>query len=523
MITLKNLALIMLILATMSCSNQKTKHSAKDIQGIAVSKSDSLLLAPGLNYKILLSWGDTINPQGQTFGFNNDFNCLIPIDTHTAWLWTNFEYPDPKMITHFSDGEKTREQVLAEIQAMGGSIMHLTKDDHENWTWKREDSLNKRITESTPFMLAGGPLAGSDTAMGMVSNCAGGLTPWGSVLSCEENTGGYYGILSFNENGSELIERNSYYGWEKYFNRSPEHYGWVAEIDPATGAAVKHLALGRFAHESATVVALDDHRVVVYMGDDGNNRCIYKFVGSKPNSLDEGILYVADFVNGKWIALDWNQSTAIQDAFKNQQAVWVRCREAAQIVGATPMNRPEDIEIDPLTGDVLISLTNNIPKKDFHGSILRIKESSADALQFSYDIFLEGSESTALSSPDNLAFDRAGNLWICCDRSGSMMLDSAYASLGNNQLFVVLRKDWDEPKPIIMATAPVNAEFTGPWFSPDGKSLFLSVQHPGEYSTAADSLLSHWPGGGDSYPKPSVVLIQGKLLEQITGKTALPD
>ncbi len=505
-----------LIILITGCGNQEAKQENEEIQTVSNSKADSLRLAEGLNYRILLRWGDSINPQGQTFGFNNDFNCLIPIDEQSAWLWTNFEYPDVKMISNFASGEKTREQVKAEMKAVGGSIMHLMKDEEDQWTWNADDSLNRRIDAFSAFRIAGGPLAGSDTAIGMVSNCAGGLTPWGTVLSCEENTGAYFGSLSFEDHGIRQVSP-AYFGWDKYFSRPPEHYGWVAEINPKNGEAIKHLALGRFAHESATVAQLNDKRVVVYMGDDGNDQCIYKFVGARPNSLDEGNLYVADFVNGTWNLLNWSESEDLQDAFKNQTELLIRCREAAVIAGGTPMNRPEDIEIDPKTGDIFVALTNNIPKGDYHGSILRIKETMPDALTFSYDIFLEGGTESGVSSPDNLAFDPKGNLWICTDRSGTMMDDSTYAMFGNNQLFVILRQDWNEPKTLMMASAPVHAEFTGPWFGPYGKSLFLSVQHPGEYSNSLDSLFSHWPDGNHTVPKPSLVIIKGPQLDRIAG------
>ena len=144
----------------------------------------------------------------------------------------------------------------------------------------------------------------------------------------------------------------------------------------------------------------------------------------------------------------------------------------------------EDIEIDPISGNILISLTNNKPKKDFHGSILKIKETNGkfDALTFSASTFIAGGEETGLTCPDNLAFDLAGNLWITSDISGSSMnkKDNQYTSFKNNALYVIPRHGKDAGNVIRVASAPKDAELTGPWFSPDGKTLFLSVQHPGE-------------------------------------------
>ena len=107
---------------------------------------------------------------------------------------------------------------------------------------------------------------------------------------------------------------------------------------------------------------------MAYSGDDANDEHLYKFISSTPSSLKEGTLYVADTINGKWLPLDWEQQPVLKQQFKNQTEVLIRAREASKLLGATPLNRPEDIEIDPVSGNILISLTNNKPKNDFHGS-----------------------------------------------------------------------------------------------------------------------------------------------------------
>ena len=184
-----------------------------------------------------------------------------------------------------------------------------------------------------------------------------------------------------------------------------------------------------------------------------------------------------------------------------------------------PLDRPEDIEIDPINGNVIVSLTNNKPKENYHGQILKIEEKGAqhNSLSFSSDIHIAGGEDTGFSCPDNLAFDLAGNLWFTSDISGGSMNKEPYLAFKNNGLFVVLRSGKQAGKVIQIASAPTDAEFTGPWFSPDGKSLFLSVQHPGERSRSLEELSSHWPNGGNEIPRPSVIVIQGALLEQIQG------
>ncbi len=336
------------------------------------------------------------------------------------------------------------------------------------------------------------------------------------MLTCEENYDSFYGEAKYGAQG-RVREQGSYL-WEKFFPKhEPEHYGWVVEIDPTTGAAQKHVALGRFAHECCTIAELPDKRIVAYSGDDANDECLYKFVSSAPRSLKEGILYVANLEEGKWVPLDWGSSAILQQHFKNQTDVLVRAREAAKHVGGTVLDRPEDIEIDPETGAVLVTLTNNIPKENYHGSILKIEETDGkhDALTFSHSTFLAGGEETGFACPDNMSFDRAGNLWFTSDISGSKIWEGPYASFGNNGLFVVPRKGPQAGEVIQIASAPVHAELTGPWFSPDGKTLFLSVQHPGENSESLSNLSSNWPEGGQAIPKPSVVCIEGELLEKI--------
>ena len=353
--------------------------------------------------------------------------------------------------------------------------------------------------------------------MGTFANCSGGVTPWGSILTCEENYDSFYGETVHENGKSKRVYNSYYYGWDKHYDNPPEHYGWVVEVNPLTGQARKLIALGRCAHECATMHQTSDGRLVVYTGDDCNDECLYKFIGSKPGSLEEGTLYVANTETGTWISLDYASQPVLQKHFSNQTEVLIRLREAAKLVGGTPLNRPEDIEIDPLTGHVLISLTNNKPKGDYLGSILKIVEDNQDktSLTFKSDVFLAGGEGNWFACPDNMAFDPKGNLWITSDISGSAVGKGPYEKFGNNGLFLVPAHGPNKGNVLQIASAPVDAEFTGPYFAPDGKTLFLSVQHPGENSASLTELSSNWPNGGNEIPKPSVVAISGKALDEL--------
>lgn len=489
------------------------------LKGIAPTTSDELELLEGLKSRVLISWGDAIS-SADTFGFNNDFIQFVPLEDspNEALLWINHEYVNPMFVSGFyGDMEKTQEHVDQERYAVGGSILHIKKSDKGDWHFQPESLHNKRITGTTeiPFNWHS-EIKGSSIAIGTLANCSGGYTPWGTVLSCEENYDGAYGETIYVD--GEASHAPSYYGWENFYAEPPEHYGWVVEIDPLTGRAQKHIALGRCAHECAYVQQLSDERVVVYTGDDAVDEHLYKFVSSGPNSLKVGTLYVAQLETGTWLPVDYEAQPILQEHFENQTEVLIRLREAAKLLEATPLHRPEDIEVDPVTGHVLVALTNNASKADFMGSILKIveKDNEHDSLSFSSETYLAGGLETNFACPDNMAFDQAGNLWITSDISGSAMNDGVYAPFKNNGLFLVPRSGKNAGKPIQIASAPHDAELTGPCFSPDGKTLFLSVQHPGDQSKSPQELSSHWPQGANSIPKPSVVCITGLALEAIT-------
>ena len=270
--------------------------------------------------------------------------------------------------------------------------------------------------------------------------------------------------------------------------------------------------MGRMAHECATTTRAKNGKVVVYTGDDTNNEHLYKFISEAEDNLDKGILYVANLDTGNWVPLDKDINMELSKHYSSQVDLLIQTRIAAKIAKATPLDRPEDIEIHPLTRDVFISLTNNKPKGNYHGSILKIMEENADAgsLNFKHEYFLTGGEESGFSCPDNLAFDNKNNLWFTSDIAAGSQSNKQYKHFKNNALFMVPVSGKNAGKVIQIASAPNAAEFTGPYFSPDYKTLFLSVQHPGETSKDKDNFISHWPNGGTSKPIPAVIQISLK-------------
>lgn len=489
------------ILATLSSCN------SEQLIGLNPSFKDDVLLAKGLKYSLIMSWGDKINEK-EVFGFNNDYIDYSPISSSDLIMWVNHEYLHPIFV---SSNERSKENVEKEMKLVGGSLVRVKK---QNGSWKMipNDQYNRGVRGDTPIPFANGvEIHGKKEALGTLGNCAGGKTPWGNILTCEENYHLFYG-----ERQKDGSVSDSMYSWQTFYPNPPEHYGWVVEINPKTGEAQKHTNLGRFAHECATCTVGKTRKVVVYSGDDKNSEHLYKFVSESGNDFKSGTLYVADIENGKWLPLDMEKSPILKKHFKSQIDVMIEARAASKTLGATELDRPEDIEIHPYTGDVFVALTNNKPKGNYHGQILKIKESNGDheSLTFESETFLTGGKDGGLSCPDNLAFDRKGNLWITTDISGSSIGNDKYKKFGNNGLFVVPISGKDAGKVIQIASAPVDAEFTGPKFSPDYKTLFLSVQHPGETTKDLKSPTSNWPTG--KMPKPSVIAIEGETLERLT-------
>lgn len=483
------------------------KLPSSSLPSLPPSLEDKLITAKGLDHKILIRWGDKINAT-ESFGFNNDFIAFHPLERDRGILWVNHEYVNSLFI---NGPERTKANIDRERLEVGGSLLEVKKVK-DDWVVVKDSKYNRRLDGFTKIPFAWSEeIASSKFAIGTMAGCAGGKTPWGTILSCEENYDMFWGDR---DRKGKIISK-SWQQWDKVYPLAPEHYGWVVEVEPKTGKAKKLVSLGRCAHECAAVTKAKNGKVVAYTGDDTINEHLYKFISDSDSSLEKGKLYVANLEKGEWISLDIEDQPILKKNFKNQTEIQIFTREAAKMVGATPLDRPEDIEFDPLTGNVFVALTNNKIKKNHYGSILKIIENGDDpgSLEFSHETFITGGKKQGFACPDNMVFDLKGNLWFTTDISGDAIGKGPYEGLGNNGLYVFIRSGKHQGKILRLATAPKDAEFTGPCFSPDYKTLFLSVQHPGEESESADKPTSTWPDG--KTPKPSVVTLQGELLDQI--------
>ena len=408
-----------------------------------------------------------------------------------------------------------------------------------------------------------------ERVLGTMQNCANGYTPWGTYLTCEENWSDIFtnpgGNISALEKRYGIGKSEDSYRWSEVDERfnseknpnEPNRFGWVVEIDPFDPKSTprKHTALGRFKHEGAKVTIAPDGRLAVYMGDDQRFEYIYKFVSKnryQPGNraanmrlLEEGTLYVARFNengSGDWLALVHGQNgLTAANGFADQGEVLVKTRMAADLVGATKMDRPEWITADPFTaGSIYCTLTNNSQRgqegkpaadaanpraNNLFGHIIHWQEADGDGtkLSFKWDILvLAGNKQAAKSehkgningddfgSPDGLAFDSRGVLWIQTDVSTSTLNMKEYAGMGNNQMVATVLGSNEYRR---FLTAPNGSEVTGIAFTPDNKTMFINIQHPGEPSKgdsdpARPTAVSTWPDGAAAgRPRAATVVI----------------
>lgn len=562
--------------------------------------------------------------QAKRFGFNCDMVAMFPERFGAPAKLGRLPYPSYIMcVNHeytagsnmFPNYSATENEALTEIEAHGVSVLNA-RILNGRWTYDVTSPFNRRITGSTPIKITG-PAAGhaklktpadptGTVVLGTLNNCAGGFTPWGTYLSAEENFDQYFANRSKITDAKVALDHQDYTigtgasgrKWENYVPRfdcgkadgvnEPYRFGWMVELDPydPTAQPKKRTAMGRFKHEAATIaLTKGSNKVTAYSGCDTTFEYVYKFVSSgtynatnraaNMDLLDSGTLYAARFNadgTGVWLPLDLNDpvsgpllaASTYPDGtrrFQTQADVLINSRRAGDAVGATPMDRPEDLQAtvdDDFYGNgkMYIVLTNNssrqaasstatyassarsgagrgVPAKadaanprgpNRTGHIIEVTEAGNNhaATTFTWRIFLLAGDPAAAAgavdnnalngistftgdrfgSPDNITFDNSGNIWIATDGTPSNypFNDGLYAA--------PLSVTAGQPVPVKRFLAvPAGAECCGPLLSPDNTSLFVAVQHPGEdVSGLFDNSQSKWPDG--DYPRPSVVWVR---------------
>ncbi|MEO1038619.1 MAG: PhoX family phosphatase [Pseudomonadota bacterium] len=565
-----------------------------DFAEVERAVTPDLAVPEGYRADVLMRWGDPLfedspvfDPANQTpeaqarqFGYNNDYIGFIPMEMRDGEavrgiLCVNHEYVSTAlMFPGVAAGypqSMTAELCAIEQFAHGGTVMEIERDSEGRWRTVTASPINRRIHARTPMELTG-PAAGHERlrtsadptgrrVLGTINNCAGGITLWGTYLMAEENfNGNFLGDLPPAHREAANHDRygvpGGWYQWGRFEDRfdvaaeprEPNRFGWVVEVDPRDPSSTpkKRTALGRFKHEGAESVVAPDGRVVLYMGDDQRFDYVYKFVTARaydPDNraanmdlLDEGELSVARFNEDgtlDWLPLVFGQGPLTEEnGFDGQGEVLIEARRAADLLGATPMDRPEDVEPDPNSGRAYVMLTNNSrrtedqvdaanPRADNqHGHIIEIIEPDGDftSRRSRWDIVVRcgdpadpeagaswnpaTSENGWFGSPDNCAVDPQGRLWVATDgnqRTGAndgvwaLGVDGAERGVGR-----------------AFFRAPVGSEVCGPKFTPDGRTLFAAVQHPGETDGATyEQPGTRWPDFDAAVPpRPSVVVLQ---------------
>ncbi|SOE08876.1 hypothetical protein SAMN05877838_0607 [Hoeflea halophila] len=536
----------------------------------------------------------TPESQLRQFGYNNDYVGFIPLDgaDDHGLLVVNHEYTNAelmfpnwativtetvekdgvsKTVEKVKNGALTRDIVDIEMAAHGGTVIEIRKQDGK-WAPVLDSSMNRRLHVGTEMMLTG-PAAGHDRlktnadptgtkVLGTLNNCAGGVTPWGTWLMAEENFHGYFiGELPEGHREAESYKRYGapagWYNWGQHHDRfdvakepnEPNRFGWVVEVDPMDPNSVpkKRTALGRMKHEGAESVLNKDGRVVFYSGDDERFDYVYKFVtaatynpddrSANMDLLDDGTLYVARFNEDgtvDWMPLVHGEGPLTEtNGFASQADVVIEARRAGDLLGATKMDRPEDVQPNPKTGKVYCMLTNNTRRKEgdenpanpragnAFGHIVEITETDGDfaSTRSTWEILLKcgdpsvaevgASFSSATSingwfgMPDNCAIDTEGRLWVSTDGN------SGKKTGRTDGLWAVDTEGDARATSKLFFRVPVGAEMCGPLFDPTGETVFLAVQHPGDEGLATyEQPATRWPDFRDDMPvRPAVVAV----------------
>jgi len=563
-------------------------------ESIAANGADTITVPAGYKWSVLGSWGDPLFAKGPSFdhatrgtgesqelalGDNNDGMEFYPIDESNGVITVNHEYVNKKIFS--PNGIETEDEVRKGKAGHGVGVFDVSRAKNGNWSIVIDGEHNRRITADTPMEITG-PARGHElmktdadpdgvVALGTFNNCGNGTTPWGTYLACEENFNGYFAASDETHKPSARQERYGIgvkdrgYNWWKFDDRfdiskganEDNRHGYITEIDPMdpTSTPKKRTALGRFKHENAEVIVADNGHVVAYLGDDERGEFLYRFVSKNKyeegndtinrDLLEDGTLYVAKFGEadgdlkgqGKWMELTHGKN-GLDDAagFTSQAEVLIFAREAASLLGATTMDRPEWVAANPTKPEVCCALTNNKnrgkktnaggdetpvggpnPREgNLYGQIVRWIPADGDhtAESFDWDLFVVAGNPTLhkdnlnagssnitadnmFNSPDGIRFDPDGRLWIQTD--GNYSNEEDFAGMGNNQM---LCGDTASGEIRRFLVGPVACEVTGITWTPDRTTMFVGIQHPGEKEKP-----SNFPGGGDTTPRSSIIVI----------------
>ena len=575
------------------CASAPSDGPLLGFKSVPVSSADSVVVPEGYRVQVIAAWGEPVGLSGEVPAFRPDasnsaadqevqlgmhhdgIHYFAQNGSQSGLLVMNHEYVDDGLL--HPDGMKTWSVAkVRKAQAAHGVSVIEIEQRNGRWEIVRPSPWARRITASTP-MAFGGPAAGhallrttadpqGQRVLGTLNNCAIGITPWGTCLTCEENFINYFkgpdqpnahetrwGLRKGDPAGNRWHEFDERFDATKHPNE-PNRFGWIVEIDPfnPSSTPVKRTALGRAAHEGAIVALTRERRAVVYMGEDARFEYIYKFVSRDPvreggaaanaTLLDHGTLYVARFEadgRGRWVALRHGQGPlSAANGFAEPGEVLVKTRQASDLLGATRMDRPEWIAIDR-AGWVYCTLTNNSSRgtagqpgvdaanprvNNTMGNIIRWKDDGDfDGESFEWNHYVLAGDPAndrgdakgnvrgdALGCPDGLWVDGRGVLWVQTDMSTSAMGKGDLARLGNNAMLAADPRTGELRRFLV---GPAGCEITGATGTPDGRTMFINIQHPGESPSERSDpdqprRISNWPDQNPAgRPRSATVVI----------------
>lgn len=656
-----------------AANTPKTPINGLKFNAVEKHTMDQVVVPEGYNAQVIYALGDPLSANVAAFkndGTDTDFGMRagdhhdgiewFGLDAKGNASWTfnsrgllamNHEATtDEKLSSHFLHANggtrqlpRPASEIDKELMIHGISVVEV-QSDGKAWTYKQSSPFNRRVTTMTEAEVHG-PARGSEhlvtrydadgvRARGTLNNCGTGKTPWGTLVSGEENWFGYFfrdakdderrgaqdpSVMALKRYGRKAGEA-SRHGWESGgqqdrfvrwnnsvlgasarddYRNEMNTFGYVVELDPYNPATPlrKRTALGRMGHENATfAMPVAGQPVVAYMGDDARGEYIYKFVSDAKwdpkdanandrlaagdKYLNKGTLYVAKFKEdgtGDWVELSMRNPLIANFSgfpFKTEADIAVFTRIAADAVGATKMDRPEWGGVNPKNGEVYITLTNNSnrtvasvdaanprfytdmkgskeQKGNVNGHIVRMAEAKPSDAAFKWDIYVFAAEAGAdkstvnlsnltdendLSSPDGLVFSKASGLcWIqtddgaYTDKTNCMLLAAVPGQLGDGKAHTLVYgekqvktfagKEQTAATMKRFLVGPKGAEITGITETPDGRALFINIQHPGENTKAADvsdptKYESVWPSnagyGSGRRPRSATIVITKK-------------
>ena len=527
-----------------------------DFTRIDPSTRDALVLPDGFTHDVIALWGDRLPGTNARFGYNADYTAFFPTatDGSEGLLVVNHEHlsmPEPGEIGVYLKTFPVLMGRVAEIddemQDVGVSVLRVQREPGGRWQILASP-LTRRYDARSPMRVSGPALSGVGQVPGTLANCSGTVTPWNTVLTCEEN---YY---FFAPAEVDTAGRSRIGG---RFRIDGSHYGWIVEVDPFDPAwtPTKHTMLGRFRHENVTLRTAPGRQVVAYMGDDRVNGHIYKFISARSFSpegtsrgtlLESGRLFAAVFSadgSGHWRELAGETplspnrgsemppivrgATTLGQVYTDAGAIVSDAYRASNLIGASPCGRPEDLEVHPLDGSLYIAFTDRATApgslfSNVYGEIWRIVDGDSGlGRRFTWMRWKAAGPNDparaghVFAGPDNLSFDPNGDLWVVCDiATARLNTDPRYSTFQNNGMFFIPASGPDAGVARQFASGPCESELTGPSWTPDRETLFLSVQHPGEGSGMRTVGMpaprgSNWPGGRPTDPpRPGVVSIR---------------